>query len=85
MNRTPSLSSAKLVAAEIIKLIPGVTPAEFQIALTLAIATYFKANFPHALEESLRLHTENLRAALEELDKTPTLDLSSADITELLG
>jgi hypothetical protein len=85
MNQAPKLSRAKLVAAEMVDLVAGCTPQEFQMALTLATAIYFKANFQHDLEESLRLHYENLRAALEELDKTPVLDLSSADVTELLG
>jgi hypothetical protein len=85
VNRSPRLSNAKQIAADIVDMVAVGTPAEFQMALTLATAIYFKANFANSLEEALRLHTENLRAALEELDKTPVLDLSSADVTELLG
>lgn len=80
-----NMRRAKAITAEIVDMIAGGTPAEFQYALTLATAIYFKANFPHDLEEALRLHTENLRAALEELDKQNVLDLHSTDIKELVG
>lgn len=43
-------------------------PAEFQMAMTLALAMYLKAMFPHELEEVFRMHVESMRLTLEEVD-----------------
>jgi hypothetical protein len=76
------LGRAKRVTDLIVEAITAGTPAEYQYGLTLATAIYFKANFPHDLEAAFRLHVENLRAALEELDKREVLDLSVVDMGE---
>ncbi len=43
-------------------------PAEFEMGLTLAMAMYFKAQFPDELAEVCRLHGKSLESILEELD-----------------
>ncbi len=56
-------------------------PAEYQMGLTLAMAVYLKSMFPHELEDMFRLHCENLRMTLEELDAKSHKD----DIVEVSG
>jgi hypothetical protein len=85
VNQRPRLSTAKTVASDIIEMVSACTPAEYQMALTLATAIYFKAQFGDDLESAYRMHVENLRAAMEELDKQNVLDLFSVDVTEFLG
>jgi hypothetical protein len=80
-----NMTRVKAIATEIVDLVAGCRPPEFQAALTLATAIYFKAQFPKDLEEAYKLHVENMRAAMEELDRTPVLDLTGRDVTELLG
>ena len=55
-------------------------PAEYQMGLTLALAVYMKAMFPHELEEVSSQHYESLRLTLEDLDKQSHPD-DSLDIT----
>jgi hypothetical protein len=70
----------QMLATEMIEIAEGCEPAEFQAALTLATAIYFKTMFPKDLESIYRLHIENLRAAIEELDSKDTLELHGLTI-----
>jgi hypothetical protein len=78
------LTRVKAIATEMVDLVAGCRPPEYQAALTLATAIYFKANFPNDLEETYKLHVENMRAAMEELDKVDILDLAGVDVSEIL-
>ena len=57
-------------------------PAEYQMGLTMALALYLKAMFPHELEEVFRMHCESLRLTLEELDSKSHPD-DMIDVTGL--
>jgi len=63
------------LAEHIMEMCVGYEPAEYESALTLATAIYFKAQFPHDLEGTFKQHVENLRLITEELDAKDVLDI----------
>jgi hypothetical protein len=57
------------IANDIFDCAEGRDAAEFHAGLTLATGIFFKAQFPHDLEEAYKRHTENLKNVFEDLDK----------------
>lgn len=71
MNDVLRQTRIQQICDEIIDCAEGRIAAEFYGALVLAAGVYLKAAFPTDLEGAYRIHGDNLRAILEDLDARP--------------